>query len=85
MPSRNTLTDSRFAEVVKPDGWQYTLKHGRVLAEAIAVGIEPLEFCLKEDREMRFDLVRHDPGTHFSTIAKQQRGQQTNDCEELPK
>ena len=38
---RKYLADSGLTEVVRPDGWQYTLKHGKVLVEAIAVGIEP--------------------------------------------
>ena len=41
---RKYLADSGLTEVVRPDGWQYTLKHGKVLVEAIAAGIEPLEF-----------------------------------------
>ena len=44
---RKYLADSRLTEVVRPDGRQYTLKHGKVLVEAIAAGIEPLEFRRK--------------------------------------
>ena len=50
------LADSGFTEVVKPDGQQYTLKHGKVLVEAIASGMEPLEFRRKVEKHMRFDL-----------------------------
>ena len=58
---------------MRPDGWQYTLKHGKVLVEKIAAGIEPLEFRRKLEKNMRFDLVTHDPGALFSIIAKQLR------------
>ena len=47
---RKYLADSGLTEVVRPDGWQYTLKHGKVLVEAIAAGIEPLEFRLKVEK-----------------------------------
>ena len=62
-------------EVVRPDGRQYTLKHGKVLVEAIAAGIEPLEFRRKVEERMRFDLVTHDPGALYIVIAKQLRDQ----------
>ena len=42
---RKYLADSGLTDVVKPSGRKYTLKHGRVLVEAIAAGIEPLEFA----------------------------------------
>ena len=71
MPFGNTLLP--LTEVVKPDGRQYTLKHGKVLVEAIAAGIEPLEFRRNVEKNMRFDLLTHDPGALFSIIAKQQR------------
>ena len=38
------LADSGLTEVVRPDGRWYTLKHEMVMVEAIAAGIEPLEF-----------------------------------------
>ena len=38
------LADSGLTDVVKPGGRQYTRKHGKVLVEGIAAGIEPLEF-----------------------------------------
>ena len=63
---RKYLADSGLTDVVKPGGRQYTLKHGKVLVEAIAAGLEPLEFRHKVERELRFNLVVHDP-THFST------------------
>ena len=61
--------------MVKPDGRHYTLAHGKVLLEAIAAGIEPLEFRLKMEKNMRFDAVTHDPEALFNIIAKQQRDQ----------
>ena len=39
---RKYLADSGLTDVVKPGGRQYTLKHGKVLVEAISAGIEPL-------------------------------------------
>ena len=42
---RKYLADSGLTDVVKPSGRKHTLKHGRVLVEAIAAGIEPLEFA----------------------------------------
>ena len=81
---RKYLVDSGLTEVVKPDGRQYTLKHGKVLVEAITAGIEPLEFRRKVENNMRFDLVTHDPDALFSIIAKQQRDQaviEANDAE----
>ena len=44
---RKYLADSGLTEVVRPEGRQYTLKHGKVLVEAIAAGIELLEFRRK--------------------------------------
>ena len=38
---RKYLADGGLTEVARPDGRQYTLKHGKVLVEAIAVVIEP--------------------------------------------
>ena len=60
---------------MRPDGRQYTLKHGKVLVEAIAAGIEPLEFRRKVEKKMRFDRVTHGPDALFSIIATQQRDQ----------
>ena len=51
------------------------LKHGRVLVEAIAAGIEPLEFLRKVEKEMRFNLVVHDPDSLFNIIDQKRRGQ----------
>ena len=81
---RKCLDFSELTEVVRPDGRQYTLKHGKVLVEAIAAGIEPLEVRRKVEKTMRFDLVTHDPDAQFSIIAKQQRNQaviEANDAE----
>ena len=47
---RKYLADTGLAEVVRPDGRSYTLKHGKVLVEAIAARIEPLEFCRKAEK-----------------------------------
>ena len=69
---------------MKPDGWQYTLTHGKVLDKAIAAGIEPLEFRRKVENNMQLDLVTHDPAALFNSIAKQQRDQaliEANDAE----
>ena len=44
---RKYLGDSGLTEVVRPDGRQYTLKRDKVLVEAIAAGMEPLEFRRK--------------------------------------
>ena len=49
--------------------------HGKVLAEAISAGIEPLEFRRKVERAMRFNLVVHDPDTLFNFIDQQRRDQ----------
>ena len=51
---RKYLADSGLTEVVRPDGRQYTLKHGKVLVEAIAAGIEPLEFRRKVEEKYAF-------------------------------
>ena len=72
---RKYLADGGLTEVVRPDARQYTVKHGKVLVEAIAAGIEPLEFRRKVEKNMRFDLVTHDPDELFSIIAKQRRDQ----------
>ena len=74
MPLRKYLADSGLTDVVKPGGRQYTLKHGKVLVEAIA-GIEPLEFRHKVEREMRFNFVVHDPDALFNIIDQQRRDQ----------
>ena len=54
---------------------QYTLKHGKVLVEAIAAGIEPLEFRRKVQSEMRFNLVVHEPDALFNIIDQQRQDQ----------
>ena len=63
---RKYLAGSGLMDAVKPGGRQYTLKHDKVLVEAISAGMEQLEFRRKVEREMRFNLVVHDP-THCST------------------
>ena len=75
--------DNRLMDVVKPGGRRYTLKHGKVLVEAIPAGIEPLEFRHKVERAMRFNLVVHDPDAMFNIINQQRRDQaviEANDC-----
>ena len=66
---RKYLADSGLTEVVRRDGRQYTIKHGKVLIEAIAARIEPHEFSRKVEKNMHFDLVTHDPDTLFNIIA----------------
>ena len=51
---RQYLVDSGLMDVVRPDGRQYTLKHGKVLVEAMAAGIEPLEFRRKWEKTYAF-------------------------------
>ena len=58
---RKYLADSGLMDLVKPGNRQYTLKHGKVLVEAIAARIEPLEFRHKVESEMRFNLIVPDP------------------------
>ena len=70
---RKYLADSGLTQVVRPGRRQYTLKHGKVLVEAIAAGIEPLEFPRKVEKSMLLDLVTHDRDALLSIIAKQQR------------
>ena len=68
---RKYLADSGLTDVVKPGGRQYTLKHGKVLVEAISAGVEPIEFRRKVEREMRFNLVVHDPDAPFNIMDQQ--------------
>ena len=72
---RRYLADGGLADVVKPGGRQYMLRHGKVLVEAIPAGIEPLEFGRKVERKMRFNLVVHDPDALFNIIDQQRRDQ----------
>ena len=72
---RKYLADSGLTDVVKPGGRQYTLKHGKVLVGAIAARIEPLELHRKVEKDMRFDLVVHDPDTRFNIIDQPRRDQ----------
>ena len=69
------LADSGLKDVVKPGRRQYTLKHGKVLAEAIAAVIEPLYFRHKVEREVKFNLVVHYPDALFNVIDQQRRDQ----------
>ena len=72
---RKCLADNGLTDVVKPGGRHYTLKHGKVLVEAISAGIEPLEFRRKVEREMTFNLVVHDPDALFNIMEQQRRDQ----------
>ena len=72
---RKYLADNGLRDVVKPGSRQYTLKHGTVLLDAGAAGIEPLEFRGNVEREMRFNLVVHDPDALFNIIDQQRRDQ----------
>ena len=51
---RKYLADSGLTEVVKHNDRQYVLKHCKVLVEAIAAGIEPLEFPPQGGKEGAF-------------------------------
>ena len=54
-----------------------------MLVEAIATGIEPLEFRRKVESNMRFNLVVHDPDALFNIIDQQHRdraGIEANDA-----
>ena len=44
---RKYPSDSGLTDVVKPGGRRYTLKHGKVLVEAIAAGIVPLSLTTR--------------------------------------
>ena len=69
---------------MKLAGRQYTLKHGKVLVEAIVAKIAPLECLRKVKRKTRFDLATHVPDALFNIIARQQRDQaviEANDAE----
>ena len=46
-----------------------------MLVGAISAGIEPLEFRRKVKREVRFNLVVHDPDALFNIIDLQRRDQ----------
>ena len=65
---RKYLADSWRTDVVKPGGRRYKLKHRNVLVEAMAAGIEPLEFRRKVKRDIRFNLVVHDPDALLNII-----------------
>ena len=47
---RKYFVDSGLTDVVKPGGRQYTLKHGKVLVEAMTAGMEALEFRSEMER-----------------------------------
>ena len=84
---RKYLSDGGLTELVMPDGRQYTLKPDKVLVEAIAVEIEPLEFRRKVENNILFDLATHDPDASFNVIAKQQPDQaviEANDVDRRP-
>lgn len=69
------------------DDRQHALKLGGVLVEAVAAGVEPLEFCCKVVKKILFVFLTRDPGALLSIIAKQQRHQavtEANDDERRP-
>ena len=74
--------DLGLTDVVKPGGRQYTLTNGKVLLEAIAAGLEPLEFRRKLESEMRFYLVVHDPDALFNIIDQQRRDQSVTEAKD---
>ena len=51
---RKYVADSGLTDVVKPGDRQYTVKHGKVLVEAISAGIEPLEVRRKVERAVSY-------------------------------
>ena len=51
---------------------RWSAVHAEAWQEAIATGIEPLEFRRKVEREMRFNLVVHDHDALFNIIDQQQ-------------
>ena len=68
--------DSGLTEMVRLDGRQYTRNRNKVMVEAIAAEIEPLEpleFRRRVEKYMRFDLVPNGPDALFNNIANQQR------------
>ena len=77
---RKNLADSGLTNVMKLGGRQYTMTHGKVLVEAIAAGMEPLEFHHKVERETRFNLAVHDPDALFNIIGQQRRDQAVIDA-----
>ena len=72
---RKYFADSKLTDVVKPGGRRYTLKHDKVLVQAVSAGIEPLEFRRKVESEMRFNLAVHDPDALFKIMDQQRRDQ----------
>ena len=77
---RKCLADSGLTEVVKPGGCRYKLKHANVVIEATTAGIEPLEFLHKVQREMKFNLVVHNPDALFNIIDQHRRDQAVIDA-----
>ena len=72
---RKYFVDSGLTDVVKPGGRQYTLKHGKVMVEVMAAGIEALEFRSENGKEIRFNLLMHDHDALFNIIDQQRRDQ----------
>ena len=70
---RKYFADTGLTEVVMPDGQQYTLMHGKVLVEAIAAGMEPLEFRRKVENNTESDFVALIL-THCSTLTPSSNG-----------
>ena len=74
------VADSGLTVVVNPDGALYRPKHGEVLEEAIAAGIERLKFRRKVKRTMRFDLETHDADAGVRVTSTQQEDQPVNEA-----
>ena len=72
---RKYFVDSGLTDVVKPGGRQYTLKHGKVMVEVMAAGIEALEFRSENGKEIRFNLLMHDHDALFNIIDQQRQDQ----------
>ena len=51
------------------------MKHAKVQVEAIAAAIEPIELRRKVEKEMRYNLIVHDPDALFNIIDQQRRDQ----------
>ena len=47
------------------------MKHAKVQVEAIAAAIEPIELRRKVEKEMRYNLIVHDPDALFNIIDHQ--------------
>ena len=67
------ISDSGLTNVVNVGGRQYTLRHGKVLVEAISAGIAPGKFRRKVEKDLGFSIIVHDPDALFNVIDQQRR------------